>query len=188
MSSYNIVLLQQTPRKIFFVIIVIPFLIQCILLNIIKTTTNINFYYFMFFILALFYLPYFYYLNVAVKFLYNNKSVEKNVLKIITFKATLIINIILVFNFVFLAANQFGSVFHEFESKLSSDLMLLLLAFQLIGFLSYLYNTYFIIRLLNIENVRTCFINNLFLKLFFLSYPPIAIWVIQTQIRKIEKN
>lgn len=176
---------KQSVKKTFIIFILIPFFLQTAVNSLIFNLINIYLYFFAYFIWTILYLPYFYWLNNAVKYLYS-KFNTKNKLKIIRFKVAFYVNIISVFNFVFIIAYIFRPVFHEQTFDLDNGILLSLGAIQFVGVISFVYSTYFVIRLVNIDSKRCFIFSNIIFKVVFLSYPPISLWVIQTQIRKTQ--
>jgi hypothetical protein len=178
-------IIKHSVKKTFIFFLLIPLFLQIVVYTFIKNLLDINLYFFAYCIFAILYLPYFYWLNSAVKYLYS-KFNTKNKLKIIRFKVAFYVNIISVFNFVFIIAYIFRPVFHEQNFDLDNGILLSLGAIQFVGVISFVYSTYFVIRLLNIDSKRCFIFSNIIFKVVFLSYPPIALWVIQTQIRKTQ--
>jgi len=185
MSPYYII--KHGVKKTFIFFLLIPLFLQIVVYTFIKNLLDINLYFFAYFIFAILYLPYFYWLNSAVKYLHS-KSSNQNIVKLIRFKAALIANIISVFNFVFIVAYAFRPDFSEQNIELNNGIIISLLAIQFVGVISFVYSTYFVIRLLNIDSKRCFIFSNIIFRVVFLSYPPIALWIIQTKIRKIQLN
>ena len=177
-------IVKHSVIKTLLLFLLLPFLLQGYLIKMAQSQKDINLYYFMHLICALFYLPYFYWFSCAVKFLHS-KSKKQSELKLNRFSLTLLINIVLVFNFVFIAAYIFWFQFQNSEGLRNNSIIITLLAIQSLSIISFLYNTYFVIRLLGIEKKEVFFFNNIFIKLIILSHPLPALWIIQTKIRKI---
>lgn len=180
-------ILKLSVKKALLLFILIPAFLQNVLNNFIESSQNVNWYYFFYLLFALLYLPYFYWFNCAVKFLHS-KSKKKSELKLNRFTLSLRTNIILVFNFVFLIAYIFSFPTQNSEEGRNSTIIITLLAIQSLSIISFFYNTFFVIRLLNIEKKDFFFFKNIFIKLFFLSHPLPALWLIQTEFRKIQMN
>lgn len=154
-----------------------------ILINLVQLVSNGKLYYSIFLLFWILYLPYFYWLKIAVNFLfyYSNEFFK---LKLYFFKISLYINIIGVFNFVFFVAYIFRQVF--IGSKLNDNFFLYVAIIQFACVLSFFYSSYFISKLIaTIElkrKVNLIDISDYFAKLAF---PPLALWIIQTKIKKI---
>lgn len=177
-------LLNQSVKKIFTIILLLPIIIQLVLINMVQSVSDERVYYFIFAIFALLYLPYFYWLNIVVQFLINHPNKYFN-LKLTNFKVSLILNIIVMFNFIFFVAYSFNLVFKGGEP--SNEIFLFVGLIQFIGVLSFSYTSYFISKLiLTIELKRNVYFNEIISNLVVFSFPPIALWSIHNKIKQIQ--
>jgi hypothetical protein len=174
--------LKQSPRGIFFLLVLVPCSIQLILINLIEFIANEILYYLTFLFFAMMYLPYFYWLNLTVNFLYNMPNNHLK-LKFINFRVSLLINIITLFNFTFFVAYNFRYVF--FGGQPNFNIIYFMLSIQFIGIISFIYNAYFINKLIvTLELKRKVELIDYIGNFPLLSFPPVAIWFIQNKIKK----
>jgi len=179
-------LLKQSTTKNFIIILLIPIIIQFALINLVQSISDEILYYLIFALFGLLYLPYFYWLNIVVNFLINHSN-KYFKLKLNNFKVSLIINIIVVFNFVFFAAYSFSLVFKGGEP--SDDIFLCVGLIQFIGVLSFTYTSYFISKLiLTIEFRKNVYFSDIVGNLVTFSFPPIALWTIHKKIKRIPSD
>jgi hypothetical protein len=176
--------LKQSGKKVVFLIFIIPTIIQLILINIIQMIVDEMLYYLLFLFFGLLYLPYFYWLNITVNFLYShsNKYVK---LKIKNFKISLMINIIIIFNFVFFVAYLFSFVFNGGTPDMKIILYIVLI--QFFGVASFAYNSYFVCKLIStIELNRKVGFSDIAGSFVTLLIPPLAVWIIHNKIKKMK--
>ncbi len=179
-------LLKQSSTKNFIIILLIPIIVQFALINLVQSVSDERLYYLIFALFGLLFLPYFYWLNIVVNFLINHSN-KYFKLKLKNFKVSLIINIIVVFNFVFFAAYSFNLVFKGSEP--SDEIFLYVGLIQFIGVLSFSYTSYFISKLiLTIELKRNVCFSDIIGNLAVFSFPPIALWTIHKKINGIQLN
>ena len=179
-------LLKQSTKKNFIIILLIPITIQFSLINLVQSVSDERLYYLIFTLFGLLFLPYFYWINIVVNFLINHSN-KYFKLKLNNFKVSLIINIIVVFNFVFFAAYSLSLVFKGGEP--SDDIFLCVGLIQFIGVLSFSYTSYFISKLiLTIESKREVYFSDIVGNLAVYSFPPIALWTIHKKIKRIQLN
>jgi len=177
-------LLRQSAKKAFIFIIIIPIIIQFFLINLVQSFCYERLYYLIFTFFAFLYLPYFYWLNIVVNFLYSHSNKYFN-LKLFTFKLCLVINIIVVFNFVFFIAYIFSFVFNGGEPN--DDIFLYVGLIQFVGVLSFSYSGYFVSKLIStIELKKTVYFNDIAGNLVTFSFPPVALWIIHNKVKKIQ--
>lgn len=176
--------LKHSVRRTFFLFIIVPFVIQLVIINLIKIIEAESLYYLIFLIFAILYLPYFLWLNVVVGFLYGRKNKFFN-LKLSNFKISLIINVIVVFNFIFFAAYVFSFIF--LDNHPNTNILLSMVCIQFIGIPSFIYNLYFINKLIvTTEYKRKVRLNDFAGNFLVLSFPPLALWYLQSKIKKIQ--
>ncbi|WP_195760065.1 hypothetical protein [Flavobacterium sp. LC2016-23] len=177
-------LLKQSTKKVFIFILIIPIIIQFFLINLVQSFSCERLYYLIFAFFAFLYLPYFYWLNIVVNFLYSYSNKYFN-LKLFTFKLCLVVNIIVVFNFVFFIAYIFSFVFKGGEPN--DDIFLYVGLIQFVGVLSFSYCGYFVSKLIStIELKKTVCFNDIAGNLVTFSFPPVALWIIHNKIKKIQ--
>jgi hypothetical protein len=175
--------LKQSVKKTIFLILIVPIIIQLILINLAQSVMDIRLYYATFVFFWILYLPYFYWLSIAVNFLYTNSNHFK--LKLNNFKVSLVINVVIVLNFVFFIAYIFNFVFNGGEPN---DIVFLFVGLiQFVGVLSFSYTSYFVSKLiLTIELKRNVYFSDIVGNLVAFSFPPLAIWIIQNKIKKMQ--
>lgn len=176
--------LKQSAKKNIFLILIIPIIIQFVLINLVQSISDERLYYLTFLFFWLLYLPYFYWLCIAVNFLhgFSNKYFK---LKFTNFKISLVINIISVFNFVFFIAYMFSFVFNG--GRPSDVIFLCVALIQIVGVLSFAYTAYFVSKLiLTIELNKNIYFSDIVGSLINFSFPPITLWIIQNKIKKIQ--
>jgi lysylphosphatidylglycerol synthetase-like protein (DUF2156 family) len=172
--------------KTIFFIIIIPVIGQLILINILSYTRISALYYIIFLLFAFMYFPYFYWMNSAANFLVEHANKHFK-LKIKSFKISLIINIIVLFNFVFFAAYVFSFVFNGGKPNL--NIISCMFIFQFFGVFSYFYNSYFLCKLIaTIELKRSVNFSDIAGNLALLSFPPLALYIIKSKIIRIQKK
>ncbi len=180
MKTYYFI--KFSTKKIFFLILIIPVIIQLLLINIVQSIENNLLYYLTFVIFWMLYLPFFYWLNNSITFLYNHSSKYLN-LKLINFKFSLLINIIITLNFVFFVAYIF-SFFHK-GSTPNTVIITLFIAIQFIGIFAFMYSSYFVCKVIKtIELKNKVFLNDILPIFLYYSFPPITIWVIHNKIKE----
>lgn len=173
--------LKQSARKTILLIFIIPAIIQLVIINLAQSVSDVRLYYLIFAFFGLLYLPYFYWLNIMVNFLHPHSSRFK--LKLNDLKIGLIINIIVVFNFVFFIAYMFSFVFNGGEP--SDYIFLCVGLIQFVGVLSYSYTSYFVSKLIaTIELKKNVHFTDIVGNLVAFSFPPLAIWIIQNKVKK----
>jgi len=178
--------LKLNTIKTLFLVLIIPGLVQLILVNFAQRTNDVKLYSSLFFLFWLMYFPFFYWLKIAIDFLYSqSKNYFEMNLKY--FKISVIINIITLLNFVFFVAYIFSFLF--FNEKPNKDLFLWFFLIQFIGIISIIYSSNFITILIkSIELKRkvkfTEFIGNSIIMLI----PPIAIWIIHNKVKELLNN
>ncbi len=175
--------LKQSAKTNIFLILIIPIIIQLVLINLVQSVSDIKLYYLIFVFFGILYLPYFYWLNIAVNFLYARSNYFKLNLK--TFKLSLLINVIMVFNFVFFIAYMFSFVFKGGEPN---DVMFLCMSLiQFVGIISFSYTSYFVSKLIaSIELKRNVNFNDVVGNLVAFSFPPLALWIIHNKVKTIQ--
>jgi hypothetical protein len=179
-------LLKQSTKKIFFLILIIPILFQLVLINLVQVANDEKIYYLIFVFFWMLYLPYFYWLNISINFIYLNSNKFFN-LKLINFKITLFINIITSLNFVLFVAYIFSFVFNG--GRPDTDVIQFIIFIQFIGVFSFFYNNYFVFKLLaSTELKRKTNFSDFSGILFIYSFPPLTVWIIQNKIKKIQLN
>lgn len=181
---YTNFFLNYSGRRIFTFILVIPIIIQFILLHFVQMISREELYYLLFLFFGFLYLPYFYWLNTVVTYLYSypNKYFK---LKLKDFKVSLVIAIIVVFNFVFLIAYMFSIAFKEGEPN--NILILCMGLIQFVGFVSCVYLGYFVIKLtLTLELKREINFLNVINNLAFFYFPLIGFWIIHNKLKSIQ--
>lgn len=175
--------LKQTAKKVIFYIFIIPIIIQLILINTVQAIHNETLYYILFLFFGLLYLPYFYWLNTIINYLFVNSN-KYVILKIKNFRISLVINIIAVFNFVFFVAYIFNFFFRG--GMPNTEIILCMVSIQFIGVVSFAYNAYFVSKLIAIiELKREVYFSDISATFITLSIPPIAVWVIHNRAKKI---
>lgn len=176
--------LKQSTKKVIFLILIIPIIVLLLLINLVQLIFDEKLlYYIMFVFFWLLYLPYFYWLNVTVTFLYNHSN--KNFkLKLTDFKISLVINIITILNFVFFIAYIF-SFFDGGEPNI--DIVSCMILIQFIAVISFIYNSYFICKLIaTIELNRKVSFSDFSNNFVAFSFPPIAIYSIHNKVKQIQ--
>lgn len=174
--------LKQSAKKTIFFILIIPIIIQVVLMNLVQLISDEKLYHITFVFFAILYLPYFYWLSIAVNFLYSHSN-EHFKLKLNSFKVSLVIDIIVVFNFVFFIAYMFSLVFKGGEP--TDDTFLCVGLIQFAGVVSYSYTSYFISKLITtIELKRDVSFSDIIGNLAVFSFPPVALWIIHNKIKK----
>lgn len=117
--------------------------------------------------------------------IYNSNKFFK--LKLNNFKICLLINIVVVFNFVFFTAYSFRLVFNGVVP--SDEIFLFVGLIQFLGVLSFSYSGYFISKLiLTIELKRKVYFNEIVGNLVTFIFPPIALFTIHKRIKRIVIN
>lgn len=176
--------LKQSTKKIIFLILIIPIVIQFVLINLVQVIINERLYYLTFLFFWLLYLPYFYWLNIAVNFLYTHPN-KYFKLKLNYFKISLVVNIIAMFNFVYFIAYIFSFVFNGGQPNI--DIILYMLSIQFVGVVSFFYNSYFVCKLIaTIELKRNVYFNDILSNLVTFSFPPLALWIIQNKVKRMQ--
>lgn len=177
--------IKQSAKKNLFLIFIIPITIQLILINIIQSVSNIWLYYLTFIFFGILYLPYFYWLSIIVNFLHIHSRYYK--LKINNFKVSLIINVIMVFNFVLFIAYIFSFVINGGEP--SNVIFVCVGLIQFIGIISFSYTNYLLSKLIaTIELNRNVYFNDIIGNLVAFSFPPLAMWIIQNKIKRMQSS
>lgn len=177
--------LKQGVKKIILLILVIPIIIQFVLINVVQWINDELLYYLTFVLIWLFYLPYFYWLNVTIKSLYAHSNKYFN-LKLKRFNISLIINCVVLLNFVFFVAYIFSFVFLK-EGKPNVGLFPYIGLIQLVGIVSFFYNGYFVSKLIaTIELKRNVHFTDIAGNLIIFTFPPLAVWFIYNKIKKME--
>lgn len=157
---------------------------QLALVNIVQAVSDERLYYFLFFIFWLLCFPYFYWLNAAVRFLYNNKKNNNFKIDFINFKISLLVNLITVFNFIFFVAYIFSFI----DSGESPNINIIgFMGFiQFIGVVSFAYNGYFISKLLaTLDLEKKVYFSDISGNFILFSFPLASVWIIQGKIRKM---
>lgn len=177
-------ILKQTTISNFIFILIIPIVIQFVLINSVQSLSSEILFYLTFIFFGVLYMPYFYWLNTVVCFLHKHSN-EYFTLKLKTFKTSLGINIIVVFNFVFFIAYVFSFVFKGGEPN---DIVFLYVGLiQFIGILSFSYTSYFVSKLIQtIEFKRTIYFSDIIGNLALYAFPPTALWIIHNKIKRIQ--
>lgn len=178
--------LKQSAKKVIFLIIIIPILIQLVLINLAQLIFDKMFLYYIIFIFFwMLYLPYFYWLNISVTFLYNHSN-EHFKLKLTNFKISLLVNIITILNFVFFVAYIFSFLN---GGRPNIDFVSFMISIQFLAVLSFIYNSYFICKLIStIELNRKVNFRDFNNNFIGFTFPPFAISIIQNKIRKMQNG
>ncbi|UOK42151.1 MULTISPECIES: hypothetical protein [Flavobacterium] len=181
--------LKQNAKKVIFLILIIPIIIQLFLINIIQVIHNGSeiIYYLSFLLFGLLYLPYLYWLYSIVNFFFtnSNKFVE---LKLNNFKICLAINVLVVFNFVLFVAYIFSFVFLK-SGLPNTDIILCFGFMQFVGVVSFVYTGYFVSKLITtIELNRKIYFSDIVGNFIILSIPPLAIWIIHNKAKKLAER
>lgn len=136
---------KWSSSKVIFSFCILPLLLQIVLLNLVSKEMEKVHFYFVFFLIWLLCLPYFYWYHSSVKYLYNQ---AKNYFKIdiVKFNSSLIIIMLTFFNMVVFVAY----IFHSFliGQKPEMYLINIMMIFQFLGVLSFVYNSYFVNKLI----------------------------------------
>lgn len=177
--------LKQSAKKNIFLILIIPIIIQLVLINLVQWVSDVRLYYVAFVFFGVLYLPYFYWLNIAVNFLYAHSNYFK--LKLNNFKVSLVINVIMVFNFVFFIAYMFSFIFKGGEPN---DVIILCFGLiQFVGIISFTYTSYFVSKLIaTIELKRNVYFSDIVGNLVTFSFPPLALWIIHNKVKKVQPD
>lgn len=175
--------LKQSTKKNILLIFIIPILVQLVLINLAQSIGDLWLYYLLFVFFTLLYLPYFYWLKVAVNFLFFNSNTFRLTLN--KFKVSLVINVIMMFNFVFFIAYMFRFVFSGGEPN---DLIFLCVGLiQFVGISSFSYTNYFVSKLLaTIDLKRNVGFSDIVGNFVAFSFPPFAVWVIHKKIKSMQ--
>ncbi|MBZ4042638.1 hypothetical protein [Flavobacterium hibisci] len=176
--------LKQSAKKVIFLIIIIPILIQLILINLAQVIFDkMLLYYIIFVFFWMLYLPYFYWLNISVTFLYNHSNEHFN-LKLTNFKISLLVNVITILNFVFFVAYIFSFLN---GGRPNIDFVSFMILIQFVAIVSFIYNSYFICKLIStIELNRKVSFRDFNSNFVAFSFPPLAISIIQNKIKKMQ--
>ncbi|WP_166921247.1 hypothetical protein [Flavobacterium poyangense] len=165
-------------------ILVIPGVVQLIVINLVQLIFDERLLYYIGFVFFwMLYLPYFYWLNVSVTFMYSqsNKYFRS---KLANFRISLLINLIVVLNFVFLVAYVLSQ---SNGGKPDIDFIGFLISIQFIGIVSFVYNSCFICKLMaTIELNRKVSFADFSNNFVAFSFPPLAISIIQNKIKKMQ--
>lgn len=178
--------LKQSTKKVIFMVFIIPIILQLVIINFVQMVVDEMLYYILFILFWLMYLPYFYWLNITVSFLYAQPNKYFNIdLKI--FKISLLINSLIILNFVFFTAYIFSFLFKG--GKPNTEIFLYVLFVQCIGIMSFIYSTYFVCKLIStIELKRKIYFTDVIGNLVTLLIPPIAVWIIHNKVKEIIEN
>jgi hypothetical protein len=176
--------IKQKSRKVVFLLFIIPAILQLVLINIIKSINSELLYYFLFLLFGLLYLPFFYWLSISINYLHENSRKYFN-LKLINFKISLLVNILILFNFVFFVAYIFSFIFFK-EGSPEISTVVIMAFIQIIGVVFFAYSNYFVGCLLTtLQLNRKVNFNEITSNLIALSIPPFAIWIIQKKVKDI---
>lgn len=136
---------NQSTKKNIFLIVIIPVLFQLMIVSLVSIYyENSLFYYLLFFLFWLLFLPFFYWLNIIVTYLYTISNDYFN-LNLKYFKISLLLNLITILNFVFCLAYILSFVFNG--SKPNIDIVMCFFGFHVFGMIFFIYNGYFISKL-----------------------------------------
>ena len=138
--------LKQSTKKVIFLVFIIPIIVQLVIINFAQMIVDEMLYYILFIFFWLMYLPFFYWLNIAVSFLYAQPNKYFKIdLKV--FKISLFINSLIILNFVFFTAYIFSFLFKG--GKPNTGIFLYVLFIQCIGIVSFIYSSYFVCKLIS---------------------------------------
>jgi hypothetical protein len=184
MKTYYFI--NLSTKKLFFYILIIPILIQLVLINIIEAINSRSLYYIMFIFFWMFYLPFFYWLNNAITFLFQY-SIKYYNINLMKFKFSLIVNIITLLNFVFFVAYVFSFVYNGGQPNI--DFFFVFGGIQFIGIISFLHSSIIVCKTIKtIELKRKVHFNDIYRDIIYYSFPPLTIWVIHNKIKELYHN
>lgn len=178
-TSYFI---KQSVLKVISKIIILPFLLITTIIFFLQIYIKENYYFVMFILFYFMFLPYFYWFYSVSNYLYKKKNQYFHI-RFNNLKFSLLLNILTILNFILFGIYVFNSLLKSEEPN--TKILFIFLFFQLIGLISFLYSSYFICKLVaTIEYNRNVKLIDFVGNLFFLSYPPLAIWFIHNKINK----
>lgn len=172
---------KWSSSKVIFIFCVIPLLLQIVMLNFVNKEMEKVHFYFVFFLIWLLCLPYFYWLHTSVKYLYNQVNYFFK-MDSVKFNRSLIIIMLAFLNVVVFVAY----IFHSYLVGQKPELYLIniMAIFQFLGVLTFVYNSYFVNKLIaTIELKREVNFKD-FSNTFF-SFPFSTMKAIQRNIKKM---
>jgi hypothetical protein len=180
------ILIKNSSKKNFILIIVIPMIIQLALINIARIVKNETLYYWVFISFWTLYLPYYYWLNKAIIFLISNtkKNPFKNLKKI---QFSIVINALTTLNFVLFVAYIFSFTFYFENIGKPNDLILLAMAsFNFVGIISSCYSAYSIYKvIISFDSDKRINFSDFTTKIIFYTFPPFVLWVTDKKVKEI---
>lgn len=92
-----------------------------------------------------------------------------------------------ILNFIFFIGYIFSFVFKGGNPNI--DTVFFMVFIQFIGFASFVYNSYFICKLIaTIELKRKVYFNDIAGNFIIFSIPPVAVWIIHTKVKKMQSD
>lgn len=173
-------------KKNFFLVIILPIVVQLFIINIVKIIRDETLYYTMYVLFWLLYFPYFYWLKNSIHFLYQHSKRQQD-FKMRNFKIGILIILLWLLNFVLFVAYVFAFVFNIYlEKEPNLDVIMCFAVIGFIGPISSFYTGYFMYRLIKSIDLKEDFNMADFIGNFiFYSFPPLAFWVIEKKIKAI---
>lgn len=175
---------DKSIKNVIFLTLIIPAVLQLTIINFVEKANNEIIYYLLFVVFGLLYLPYFSWLYNSINFLYKVKS-KFFKLKIRNFNICLIINFLVVLNFVFYISYLMGFVING--GKPNIKIFLIIGIIQMVGIIAFNYSVYFVCKLiLTYELKKEVNFIDIVGNIITMAFPPITIWKIQNKIQDIQ--